>query len=164
MALIDKLEKFAGKLKPGRNTIKGFPVDIDDSSDGHISMDAVDSDAAKGLVKALRAAKFKAKRDGNVGITISEGILMKTWKQIVNEMTSARRDKENQKAYKRINDFWDRAKGDQAKFSAQINLRTKKMTKVEKVQIWASELENQNFHDEAEVAFARLKQLGVKGA
>lgn len=76
------------------------------------------------------------------------------------EMTAHRREAENQKAMKRIQDFWDRSKGDEAKFSAQINLRTKKMTKKEKVQIWASELENQNHHDEAEVAFKRLKELG----
>jgi hypothetical protein len=162
MALIDKLEKFAGKLKAGRNTIKGFPVDIDDSSDGHISMDAVDSDAAKGLVKALRAAKFKAKRNGDVGITISEGTLMKTFIQIIQEMTDNRRKAENTKAHKRISDFWDRSKGDRGKFSAQVNLRTKKMNKIDKLKIWADELENQNMHDEAEVAFKRLKDLGYK--
>jgi hypothetical protein len=162
MALIDKLEKFAGKLKAGRNTIKGFPVDIDDSSDGHISMDAVDSDAAKGLVKALRAAKFKAKRNGNVGITISEGTLMKTFIQIIQEMTDNRRKAENTKAYKRISDFWDRSKGDMTKFAAQVNLRTKKMNKIDKLKIWANELENQNWHDEAEIAFKRLKDLGYK--
>jgi hypothetical protein len=162
MALIDKLEKFAGKLKAGRNTIKGFPVDIDDSSDGHISMDAVDSDAAKGLVKALRAAKFKAKRSGDVGITISEGTLMKTFIQILKEMTDHRRAAENAKAHKRINDFWDRSKGDWKKFAAQVNLRTRKMTKIEKLKVWADELENQNFHGEAEQAFKRLKELGFK--
>jgi hypothetical protein len=162
MALIDKLEKFAGKLKAGRNTIKGFPVDIDDSSDGHISMDAVDSDAAKGLVKALRAAKFKAKRNGDVGITISEGTLMKTWIQLFKEMTDNRRKAENQKAHKRINDFWDRSSGDRDKFAKQVNLRTKKMTKIDKLMIWADELENQNMHGEAEVAFKRLKDLGYK--
>lgn len=78
------------------------------------------------------------------------------------EMTDHRRNAEMQKAQKRINDFWDRSKGDQAKFTAQINLRTKKMTKVEKVMIWADALENENFHDEAEVAFKRLKELGVR--
>ena len=160
-ALINKLEKFAGqKVKPGRNTIKGFPVDISDDGEGSfISMDAVDADAAKGLVKALRAAKFKAKRDGNLGITISESSYM-SWIEIIKEMTAHRRDAENQKAMKRIEDFWTRSKGDHAKFTKQINLRTKKMTKIEKIQIWASELENQNFHDEAEVAFKRLKDLG----
>ena len=82
--------------------------------------------------------------------------------EYIEEMTDHRRKAENEKANKRINDFWDRAKGDRAKFSAQINLRTKKMTKIDKVKIWADELENQNFHDEAEVAFKRLKELGVK--
>jgi len=78
------------------------------------------------------------------------------------EMTDHRRNAEIEKAKKRINDFWDRSKGDQAKFTAQINLRTKKMKKVEKVMIWADALEDQNFHKEAEVAFKRLKELGVK--
>jgi hypothetical protein len=87
---------------------------------------------------------------------------MKTFIQIIKEMTDNRRKAENQKANKRITDFWDRSKGDQAKFTAQINLRTKKMTKIDKVKIWADELENQNFHDEAEVAFKRLKDLGYK--
>jgi hypothetical protein len=58
------------------------------------------------------------------------------------EMTDARRQKEIEKAEKRIQDFWDRSKGDQAKFSAQINLRTKKMTKIEKLQIWKDALES----------------------
>ena len=74
-------------------------------------------------------------------------------------MTAYRRDAEIAKAEKRIQDFWDRSKGDLAKFSAQINLRTKKMTKVEKVQIWFDALENQNFHDEAEIAYKKLKSL-----
>jgi hypothetical protein len=78
------------------------------------------------------------------------------------EMTDRRRDAEMQKAQKRINDFWDRSKGDEAKFTAQINLRTKKMKKIEKVMIWADALEDQNFHNEAEVAFRRLKELGVR--
>lgn len=77
-------------------------------------------------------------------------------------MTAARSQKEVEKAEKRIQDFWDRSKGDRAKFASQINLRTKKMTKPEKVMIWADALENQNMHDEAEVAFKRLKELGVK--
>ena len=85
---------------------------------------------------------------------------MKSFIEIIKEMTAHRRDAENAKAQKRINDFWDRSKGDRAKFTAQINLRTKKMTKIEKVQIWASALENENYHDEAEVAFKRLKELG----
>jgi hypothetical protein len=85
---------------------------------------------------------------------------VKTYRQLLKEMTSARRDKENDKAQKRIQDFWDRSKGDEAKFTAQINLRTKKMTKKEKVQIWFSALEAGNYHDEAEVAYKRLKDLG----
>jgi len=77
-------------------------------------------------------------------------------------MTTARTKKEIDKAEKRIQDFWDRSKGDEAKFTAQINLRTKKMKNPEKVMIWADALENQNMHGEAEVAFRRLKELGIK--
>lgn len=74
--LINRLEKFAGtKLKAGRNIIKGFPMDIEDNPDGtYIDMTAVDKDACTSLVKLLRAAKFKAKRDGDKGISITEGI------------------------------------------------------------------------------------------
>ncbi len=71
-ALMSKLEKFAGtKIKPGRNVIKGYPVDIDDQdpSEG-LSLDAVDRDAATNLLKALRAAGFKTQRAGQLGITI----------------------------------------------------------------------------------------------
>jgi predicted metal-dependent hydrolase len=85
---------------------------------------------------------------------------MKSYRQILLEMTSHRREAENTKAAKRISDFWDRSKGDGEKFLKQVNLRTKKMTKIEKLQIWASELEAQNMHDAAEVAFMRLKTLG----
>ena len=93
--------------------------------------------------------------------------MLKTFNQIIRvinlrEMTDARRKKENEKAYKRINDFWDRSSGDRDKFAAQVNLRTKKMTKIDKLMIWADELENQNMHGEAEVAFKRLKALGFK--
>ncbi len=72
-ALIDKLEKFAAsKIKPGRNVIKGYPVDIEDSDGSYIEMEAVDRDACTGLVKELRDAGFKAKRIGNTGISIEK--------------------------------------------------------------------------------------------
>lgn len=71
IALIGRLEKFAGsKVKPGRNTIKGYPVDIEDSDGSYIEMNAVDSDAATGFVKELRNAGFSAKRVGKTGISI----------------------------------------------------------------------------------------------
>lgn len=70
-SIIDRLEKFAGqKIKPGRNTIKGYPVDIEDSSEDFIEMEAVDRDAAQGLIKELRRGKFKVTRHGNTGISI----------------------------------------------------------------------------------------------
>jgi|SRR5690554_5416364 len=74
-SLIDKLEKFAGKkIKPGRVTIKGYPVDVADSDGSYIEMDAVDRAAAEGLVKALRKDGFNAKRVGNLGILIKESL------------------------------------------------------------------------------------------
>lgn len=71
-SVIDRLEKFAGsKIKPGRNVIKDYPVYIHDNPDGtYIEMDAMDKDAAKGLSRALRSAKFRVTRDGDTGITI----------------------------------------------------------------------------------------------
>jgi hypothetical protein len=158
--LFAQIIREGGKIKwsegdPGRRnvtpgTLLGTHEDImDDISitpyeDGKRFELVVDGEYA-GKFPSVKVAKAKAE---------------KLVKESLEEMTSARRDAENQKALKRINDFWDRSKGDRAKFSAQINLRTKKMTKIEKLQIWASELENQNHHDEAEEAFKRLKALG----
>lgn len=72
-SLIDKLEKFAGEnLKPGRNVINGYPVDIEDSDGSYIVMKPVDKDAVTGLVKELRKAGFKAKADKTGEITIVE--------------------------------------------------------------------------------------------
>lgn len=72
-SLIDKLEKFAGSaMKPGRNVINGYPVDIEDSDGSYIVMKPVDKDATTGLVKALRKAGFKAKADKQGEITIDE--------------------------------------------------------------------------------------------
>lgn len=74
-ALIDKLEKFAGKkIKPGRVTIKGYPVDVTDSDGSYIEMDAVDRAAAEDLAKALRKDGFKAKRVGSLGILVEESL------------------------------------------------------------------------------------------
>lgn len=59
-SLIDRLDKFVGfKIKPGRNVIKGYPVDITDSDGTYIFMSAVDQDAKKNLIKILRNANFK---------------------------------------------------------------------------------------------------------
>jgi hypothetical protein len=72
--LLKKLEKFAGsKLKPGRNVIDGYPVDLDDTDGTYFEMDAVDRDACTGLVKSLRRAGFNAKRVGQLGILVTEG-------------------------------------------------------------------------------------------
>ena len=71
-SLIDRLEKLAGqKIKPGRVTIKGYPVDISDNPDGtYIEMEAVDADAAKGLYSVLKKAKFNVTKDSKTGLTI----------------------------------------------------------------------------------------------
>jgi hypothetical protein len=72
-SLISNLEAFAKiKLKPGRNIIKGYPVTIEDSDGSFVDMTAVDKDACTNLLKALRAEGFKAKRDGDTGISIDE--------------------------------------------------------------------------------------------
>lgn len=65
--VFDKLEAWAGiKIKPGRNVLKGYPVDINDQDPAEgLEMLAVDGDAAKGLVKLLRGAGFKAKYGGS---------------------------------------------------------------------------------------------------
>jgi len=70
--LVDKLSKFAGEqIKPGRNVIKGYPVDIEDGDPAEgVEMDAVDRDAATGLLKALRSAGFKTRRVGDLGIVV----------------------------------------------------------------------------------------------
>lgn len=56
-------KKFKMKLKPGRNVIGGFPVDIDDQDpdEGGISMTAVDAGAMKDLMKDFRKKGFKTK-------------------------------------------------------------------------------------------------------
>ncbi len=70
---LDNLEAFAGtKLKSGqRNVVKGFPFDIDSDSDvDNIYVEAVDLAACTGLMKALRAAGFRVKRDGDTKLEI----------------------------------------------------------------------------------------------
>ena len=71
---IDSLEKFAGvKIKPGRNVINGYPVDIPDQDADGLTMTAVDKDACTGLLKALRAAGLKASRDGDTSLVLEAG-------------------------------------------------------------------------------------------
>ena len=70
---LDNLEAFAGiKLKSGkRNVVKGFPFDIDGDSDvDNVYVEAVDLAACTGLMKALRAAGFRVKRDGDTKLEI----------------------------------------------------------------------------------------------
>ena len=60
--LIDNVEKFMGKeIKPGRNTIFGFPIDIEDSDGTFLDCEAVDKDACSKVAKAFRAAGFAVK-------------------------------------------------------------------------------------------------------
>jgi hypothetical protein len=62
-SLIQNLEAFkGGKIKMGRNTINGYPVDLQQGDDEDIDMIGVDKDAASNLIKTLRAAAFKVKR------------------------------------------------------------------------------------------------------
>ena len=60
--LIDNVEKFMGKeIKPGRNELFGFPVDIEDSDGTFLDCEAVDKDACSKVAKAFRAAGFAVK-------------------------------------------------------------------------------------------------------
>jgi hypothetical protein len=60
--LVDNFDAWNGKkIKVGRNVIKGYPVDIDDSDGTFLEMTAVDADAAKGLMKIMREAGFIVK-------------------------------------------------------------------------------------------------------
>lgn len=69
---IDALERFTGgTILPGRNVIKGYPVDIDDSDGSYVYMRAVDKDAATGLVKLLRQGGVRASADKQSGIMVS---------------------------------------------------------------------------------------------
>ena len=63
----------------------------------------------------------------------------------------------------RFKSFMEKAKNDQ-KLTAMINLRTKKMTHIDKLLAWFQVLQNENFHKEAAQAVSRLRQLGYEGA
>jgi hypothetical protein len=85
---------------------------------------------------------------------------MKSFKQILQEMTAHREAAEIEKALKRIEDFETRSKGNDSKWKAQINLRTKKMNNVDKLKIWVLALTDAGLKDESKNAEKRLKQLG----
>lgn len=63
----------------------------------------------------------------------------------------------------RFQSFMEKAK-DMGKLTAMINLRTKKMTHIDKLIAWFRVLENENFHTEAAMAISRLRALGYEGA
>jgi predicted RNA-binding protein (virulence factor B family) len=57
--------------------------------------------------------------------------------------------------------FWEFSKKfKQPQLTKQLNARTKKMKNIAKVKEWFRVLEDQNFHEEAELALAKLKELG----
>ena len=65
MTTVERLEAFLGRsLTPGRNTICGYPVDLEDSNGVVVAMTAVDIGAQRGLTKALRQVGFKVTRLG----------------------------------------------------------------------------------------------------
>lgn len=70
--LVEKLESAIGApLRPGRNVWYGYPIDIDDQSpEGGLAVDAVDRDAASGLMKELRRRGFKVRRNTNTQLLI----------------------------------------------------------------------------------------------
>jgi len=63
----------------------------------------------------------------------------------------------------RFKSFVEKAKNVQ-KLSAMINLRTKRMTHIDKLLAWFQVLKNENYHNEAIIAVSRLRQLGYEGA
>jgi hypothetical protein len=68
----DRLNKIT-PLKPGRNVIHGFPVDIEDQETaGGISMRGVDRDATSGLIKKLRSTGFRVSRHGNLDLHVHD--------------------------------------------------------------------------------------------
>lgn len=68
---MSRFETFAGgEVKPGRVTIKGFPVDLNDTDGTYMDIDAVDADAAAGLAKELKKGGFKVKRAGKTGLLV----------------------------------------------------------------------------------------------
>jgi hypothetical protein len=72
-SFMDNLDAFAGReIKVGRNIIHGQPVDIEDSDGTYIDVTAVDKDACTILMKKLRSAGFKVKRDGDIGFSVDE--------------------------------------------------------------------------------------------
>ena len=69
---LTKLEKIARvRLKPGRNMILGYPVDIPDQDpDEGLSMMAADKDAAKQLMKELRRKGMKPRFMKRTGMIV----------------------------------------------------------------------------------------------
>lgn len=73
-SVLDKLEAMIGEtIRPGRNSILGYPVDIEDSDSPHnLTLKAVDLDASKSLIKELRPRGFKVVYDkGSKSIFLS---------------------------------------------------------------------------------------------
>ena len=74
--LYDRLSHYMTEpLKVGRNVIRGYPVDVDDTPtpDTGLTMTAVDRDAAKGLAAELRSAGFKVTVTRGVDLLVTEG-------------------------------------------------------------------------------------------
>ena len=72
------------------------------------------------------------------------------------------------KASDRFFYFQEKAEDKNGKFSmdklnSMINLRTKKTNNLEKLVAWFLTLEDQNFHDEAEIVWRKIKSMGYNG-
>ncbi|RKX17887.1 MAG: hypothetical protein DRP51_10095 [Candidatus Zixiibacteriota bacterium] len=80
---------------------------------------------------------------------------MKNFAQILREMSDA---KERQKALDRLDSFIQKAKSDE-KLQSTLMLRTKRMTKPQKLDIWISVLKAKGFNAEAEDAIRKLASL-----
>ena len=73
-SVLSKLEKDFGKIKPGRNSLGGLPVDIDDQNpeeDGLV-VEPVDRDALNDLKSVLRRKGYKVKVVKNKYLNIKE--------------------------------------------------------------------------------------------
>jgi hypothetical protein len=67
----------------------------------------------------------------------------------------------DERAQWRLKSFEQKAGGDDRKLSAQINNRTGKTTKPEKLDAWIKVLQQNGYRDEANRAKKRKKELGI---
>jgi len=99
-SLVSKLEKVTkSKLKDGRNTWFGYPVDLDaneDPSEGGLTVDAVDRAAKTGVIKQLKDNGFKvtnAKGNSFVVVESKNTVGEKHFDHFLTEASMSKEDK-----------------------------------------------------------------------